>query len=273
LEKFLNKMERSIGRHPIRHLMRYICALYIFGLILHYTNPEFYQNYLSLDPSAIIHGQIWRIFTFLIEAPDTNVFLFIFVVYLYYMIGETLENTWGSFKFNVYYFTGVIFTILGSFLAYFISGNVYVMDTYYLNMSLFLAFAFIYPDTELLFMFLIPVKIKWLAYIDMAYFAFIIITAPDMGTRISAALAVMNFVIFFFGFMRKKKISPAQFKRQQAYAKAVKKPQNSSISKHRCAVCGRTSESNPELEFRFCSKCNGNYEYCQDHLFTHEHIK
>ena len=141
------------------------------------------------------------------------------------------------------------------------------MDTYYINMSLFLAFAFVFPDMEMLLMFLIPIKIKWVAYLDIALFVYEMVVG-NIGTKISIAMALLNFVIFFFGFMRKR-VSPAQMHRRAAYKKAVKKMP----SRHRCAVCGRTEETNPELEFRFCSKCNGNYEYCQDHLFTHTHVQ
>lgn len=291
MEKFLNKMERKIGRFAIPHLIIYICGLYIVGLVISLVNPVFYSQYLSLDVSAILKGEIWRIFTFLVQAPDSNVIFFIFVLYLYYMIGMELERTWGTFRFNVYYFTGVIFTILGAFIAYAITGQVYATDTYYLNMSMFLAYAFVYPDTELLLFFLIPIKIKWLAYIDMAFFVYVIVVG-DMGTKLSAVLALMNFIIFFFGFMKKNGKTPKQAYRRYKYQKAVRRPPQSRTDAargahkgrsrgygdtgamvHKCAVCGRTSITNPELEFRFCSKCNGNYEYCQDHLFNHEHVK
>ena len=119
----------------------------------------------------------------------------------------------------------------------------------------------------MLLMFLIPIKIKWLAYLDIALFVYEMVVG-NIGTKISIAMALLNFVIFFFGFMRKR-VSPAQMHRRAVYKKAVKKMP----SRHRCAVCGRTEETNPELEFRFCSKCNGNYEYCQDHLFTHTHVQ
>lgn len=267
LDKFLNKMERKYGRYAIHGLMKYICVLYIIGLFINVAAPQVYYFYLSLNPERILHGEIWRLVTFLLQSPNTNVIFFIFTLYLYYMLGQTLENVWGAFKFNVYYLSGVIFTIIGSFIAYFITGTVYIMDTYYINMSLFLAFAFIFPDMELLLMFLIPIKIKWLAYLDIALFVYEIITG-SIGTKISIILALLNFAIFFFSIM-KPKASPAQMKRRAAYTKAVKK----TPSKHRCAVCGRTDETNPELEFRFCSKCNGNYEYCQDHLFTHTHVQ
>lgn len=267
LDKFLNKMERKYGRYAIHGLMKYICVLYIIGLFIFVAAPQVYYYYLSLNPERILHGEIWRLVTFLLQSPNTNVIFFIFTLYLYYMLGQTLENVWGAFKFNVYYLSGVIFTIIGSFIAYFITGTVYIMDTYYINMSLFLAFAFIFPDMELLLMFLIPIKIKWLAYLDIALFVYEIITG-SIGTKISIILALLNFAIFFFSIM-KSKASPAQMKRRAAFTRTVKK----TPSKHRCAVCGRTDETNPELEFRFCSKCNGNYEYCQDHLFTHTHVQ
>ena len=267
MDNFLNKMERKFGRYAIHGLMKYICILYIIGLFINVAAPQVYYYYLSLNPERILHGEIWRIFTFLLQSPNTSIIFFIFTLYLYYMLGQTLESVWGAFKFNVYYLSGVIFTIIGSFIAYFVTGNVYLMDTYYINMSLFLAFAFIFPDMELLLMFLIPVKIKWLAYLDIALFVYEIIIG-SIGTKISIILALLNFVIFFFSMM-KTRVSPKQMKRRAAYTKAVKK----APSKHRCAVCGRTDETNPELEFRFCSKCNGNYEYCQDHLFTHTHVQ
>ena len=273
MDKFLNKLERKIGRYAIPDLMKYICVLYCAGLVINIANPAFYYNWLSLNPPMIMRGQVWRLVTFLIQPPNTSLLFFIFTLYLYYMLGQTLERTWGSFRFNVYYFSGVLFTIIGAFAAYFATGSVYLLDTYYINMSLFLAFAFIYPDVELLLMFLIPVKIKWLAYLDMAFFAYSFIIG-NLGTKISVALAILNFVIFFFGFMRTR-VGGAKTRMQHIRRQTVRKPAGQPQGRviHKCAVCGRDSNSHPELEFRYCSKCNGNYEYCQDHLFTHEHVQ
>lgn len=262
-------MERKFGRYAIPNLMKYICFLYVIGLFVNLAAPQVYLYYLSLNPARILRGEVWRLVTFLIQSPNDNILFFVFTLYLYYMLGQTLENHWGAFRFNVYYFSGVIFTIIGSFIAYFVTGQVYLMDTYYINMSLFLAFAFLYPDMQMLLMFLIPIKIKWLAYLDIAFLIYSVIIG-DVGTKIAVVIALLNFAIFFFSFM-KVRVSPSQMKRRAAYTKAVRN--TSRISKHRCAVCGRTDETNPELEFRFCSKCNGNYEYCQDHLFTHTHVQ
>ena len=273
MEKILNKMERKIGRYAIHDLMKYICVLYCAGLVISFVNPQFYYTWLCLNPPMILRGQVWRLVTFLIQPPNTSVIFFIFTLYLYYMLGQTLERTWGAFRFNVYYFSGVIFTIIGAFIAYFATGAVYLLDTYYINMSLFLAFAFIYPDVQLLLMFLIPIKIKWLAYLDIAFFIYSFVVG-NLGTKIAVVLAILNFLIFFFGFMRSR-VGYAKARVQSIKRQTVRKPAASSASqpRHRCVVCGRDSNTNPELEFRYCSRCNGNFEYCQDHLFTHEHVQ
>ena len=211
MEKFLNKMERKFGRYAIPGLMKYICVLYIIGLFINIASPQVYYYYLSLNPYRILHGEVWRLVTFLIQSPNSNVIFFIFTLYLYYMLGQTLERVWGAFRFNLYYFAGVLFTIIGSFAAYFITGQVYLMDTYYINMSLFLAFAFVFPDMEMLLMFLIPIKIKWLAYLDIALFVYEMVVG-NIGTKNSIAMALLNFVIIFFGFMRKR-VSPAQMRK------------------------------------------------------------
>ncbi len=271
LKRFLDKLERRLGRYAIHNLMVYVCVLYVAGLALELLNPGFYLNWLSLNPPMILRGQIWRLVTFLIQPPDTNVIFFILTLYLYYMLGKALEQTWGAFRFNVYYFSGVIFTIIGSFIAWGITGQVYLMDTYYINMSLFLAFALVYPDMQLLFMFLIPIRVKWLALLDLVFFAYTIIRGP-LGTSICAILALFNFFIYFLVYIRPRfSYGRAGRRRRQATPKKIHVVQKE--PRHRCAVCGRTSDSNPELEFRFCSKCNGNYEYCQDHIFNHKHVE
>ncbi len=232
--------------------------------------PGVYDTYFALDPSKILHGQVWRILTFLMQSPNTSLIFFIFTLYLYYMIGTNLEQQWGSFRFNLYYLTGVLGTVLGSIIAYLVTGKIYYMDSYYINMALFLAFAVLYPNLQFYLFFVIPVKVKWLAWLDGAFFAYTIITGT-IGTKIAAVLALANFLIYFAS-VYGQKYSPKQMHRKMAYQNAVKKTRPEP-AKRKCAVCGRTEEDHPELEFRYCSKCNGNYMYCQEHLFTHEHIK
>jgi len=282
---WLSKLERRFGKYAIPNLMYYIIIMYAGGFILQLINPSFYYQYLSLDASAILHGQIWRIITFMIQPPSTSVIFIIFALYLYYMIGTQLERAWGAFRFNVYFFAGILFHVLAAILVYLITGISLPIDTWYLNMSLFFAFAALYPNVQFLLFFVIPVKVKWLALLDGAYFLYTVILAflPSYGggifgiiykaNAVAAVVSILNFIIFFLGSRNMKPYSPKQVKCKREFQKKIR-PVNTYANgaKHRCAVCGRTELDNPNLEFRYCSKCNGNYEYCQDHLFTHTHV-
>lgn len=282
---WLSKLERRFGKYAIPNLMYYIIIMYAGGFILQLINPSFYYQYLSLDASAILHGQIWRIITFMIQPPSTSVIFIIFALYLYYMIGTQLERAWGAFRFNVYFFAGILFHVLAAILVYLITGISLPIDTWYLNMSLFFAFAALYPNVQFLLFFVIPVKVKWLALLDGAYFLYTVILAflPSYGggifgiiykaNAVATVVSILNFIIFFLGSRNMKPYSPKQVKRKREFQKKIR-PVNTYANgaKHRCAVCGRTELDNPNLEFRYCSKCNGNYEYCQDHLFTHTHV-
>lgn len=289
--KWMNKLERKFGKYAIPNLMFYIIILYVVGFVLDLLNPYFYYNYLSLDMSAILRGQVWRLITFIIQPPDTSLLFVIFTLYLYYMIGRQLEYVWGSFRFNVYFFMGVIFHIIGALLAYVIFKVSLPLGTYYLNMSLFFAYAAIYPNQQFYLFGIIPVKVKWLAWIDAAYFGYTILQAflPAYGgvpgyygfiykaSALEAFVSLLNFLVFFLMTRNMKRFSPKEIKRKQAYRREVQagrqQAQYANGAKHRCHVCGRTELDDENLEFRYCSKCNGNYEYCQDHLFTHEHVK
>ncbi len=283
---WLNKLERKFGRYAISNLMTYIIVLYALGFALQLVNPMFYYQYLSLDVAAILSGQVWRVVTFIIQPPSTSMIFVIFALYLYYMIGRSLENAWGAFRFNLYFFAGVLFHVIAAFIVYFITGISLPLDTWYLNLSLFFAFAALYPDIQFLLFMVIPVKVKWLALLDGAYFVYTIIQAflPSYGggmygfiyqaNAIAAAVSLLNFVIFFLGSKNMRPYTPSQVKRKKEFQKKMR-PVNEYAggARHRCAICGRTELDDPDLEFRYCSKCNGNYEYCQDHLFTHTHVK
>lgn len=283
---WLSKLERRFGKYAIPNLMFYIIIMYGAGFVLNLINPTFYYQYLSLDAAAILHGQIWRIITFMIQPPSTSLIFIIFALYLYYMIGVELERAWGAFRFNLYFFSGVIFHVIAEILVYLFTGMSLPIDTWYLNMSLFFAFAALYPDVKFLLFFIIPIKVKWLALFDGAYFVYTIILAflPSYGgstfgviykaNAVAAVVSILNFIIFFLGSRNMKQYSPKQVKRKKEFKQKMR-PVNTYANgaRHRCAVCGRTELDNPDLEFRYCSKCNGNYEYCQDHLFTHTHVK
>ena len=167
---FLDKMERKIGKHPITGLMKYVIACYIIGFVIRYLFPTLIP-YITLEPYAILHyGQIWRLISWVLIPPGTSLIWAVIMIIFYYHLGTALEQTWGAFRFNVFIFSGVIFTIISAFVLYFILGSPVVLttggyfSTYYLNLSIFLAFALYYPEQQVLLYFLIPVKMKWLAY-------------------------------------------------------------------------------------------------------------
>ncbi len=286
---WINKLERKFGKYAIPNLMWYIIILYGVGFAISIVSPEVYYNWLALDASAILHGQIWRVATFLLQPPDSSIIFMVFALYLYYVIGRQLEYAWGTFRFNLYFFMGVLFHIVAALLAYIIFGWSLPMGTFYLNLSLFFAYAALYPNQEFLLFMVIPIKVKYLAWLDAAYFGYTILQAflPAYGGSIigfvykanalAAFVSLLNFLVFYLSSRNMKKYAPKEVYRRQKYRREVYEAKRNSTeangARHRCAVCGRTELDDPNLEFRYCSKCNGNYEYCQDHLFTHEHIK
>ena len=304
---FYGKLERKFGKYAIKNLTLVLVICYIGGYILQMIDPSFIY-YITLDPVKILRGQVWRIISWiLIPPPVDHMFFGILMRMFCYSIGTTLERTWGSFNFNLYVFSGIIYTIIGSFLmlgyCHLKFGDAMAADvftsllsvfcslysTYYINMSLFLAFACTFPEHEVLFMFLIPVKVKWLGIVDGVYILYEMINGmvryrSSFGFVYLFAIgsAMLNFVIFFFTsrkyILRTKRATKSQrkFKAQMRdfeYKKqSMEQDKNSKISKHKCAICGRTERDGDDLTFRFCSKCDGNYEYCQDHLYTHIHF-
>ena len=278
MNNFLNKMERKIGKYAIKNLSLYLIIGYVIGYILRFTGSI---EFLNLNPYKILIGQVWRVFTWILMPPSSFSIFTIIMLFFYYSLGTSLERTWGTFRYNVYIFSGMLFTLLGAFALYFI--YVYLghnpapivggfvseaFSTYYVNLSIFLAFAACYPDMRVMLYFIIPIKIKWMAYLDIAILA-ISFFSGNMAIKVAIISSLLNFLLFFLTTRNFKRVSPKEIHRKVEYRRqtndAVK------IHKHKCAVCGRTEDDGDDLEFRFCSKCNGNYEYCQNHLFTHTH--
>lgn len=281
---FLNKMERQYGRYAIHNLTKYMIGCYVIGYILLYIGQAFGANffqYLLLSPYHIMHGQIWRIVSWILIPPSSSNIIFVLIMLsFYYYLGTALEQTWGAFRYNVYILGGMLCMVIGAFILYFISGpnemfsliNGMSFSTYYINLSIFLAFAMNYPDMEVLFMMIIPIKIKYLALLDVAYLLYDLIRG-GWGTRTVIIASLLNFIIYFLMTRNYRRISPQEIHRKQQFKKAVHPQMTPGGTRHKCAVCGRTEKDGEHLDFRYCSKCNGNYEYCQDHLFTHQHIK
>lgn len=272
---WLDKLEKKFGRFAIPNLTMYLIGAYIIGFGIYYFLPGLFK-WLTLEPYFILKGQVWRVISWVLVPPSGSLISIIFIVLLYYSLGTALERAWGTFRYNVYIFSGILFTVIGAFALYFIAGTGMIgygglFSTYYINMSIFLAFAVSYPDMELLLYFIIPIKMKWMAILYAVFILYGFITG-NFISKVAIAASLLNFVVFFLS--TKKGYSPKQQMRKKKYQKQSRPHMTySNGARHRCAVCGRTELDDPNLEFRFCSKCNGNYEYCQEHLFTHEHVK
>lgn len=268
----LNRLERKLGEYAIPNLMYYVVILYAIGMFVQMFAPMFYIQYLMLDASAILRGQIWRIITFMIWPPSSSLFFNLLAIYLYYNLGITLERVWGTFRFNVYFFMGILGHVLAALLIYLLTGNVYLLTTDYLNFSLFFAFAATFPDMQFYLFFAIPIKAKWLAIFDGAYFLYGLMFG-GMADRIAIIMSLLNFLVYFL-MTRGGKYNPKEIRRKQQFHAQMREASQPPKQgwRHRCAVCGRTDADDPNLVFRYCSKCEGDYEYCQDHLYTHQHV-
>ena len=237
------KFEKKFSKYAIKNLMFYIIVLYAIGFVMNTFFNGLYDAYFSLDFAMIFKGQVWRLITFILQPPSNSIIFVVFVLYFYYLIGSVLERIWGSFRFNVYFFTGVILNILASLIIYLIWGLSFKLSTNYINLALFMAFAMEQPDMEVLLFFIIPIKIKWMAILDAVIFGITIVfgylvpflprnvwyslyaagfLAPSAimcyANATAALVSMLNFIIFFFLYKK----GPAKSSTQRNFDKAMR---------------------------------------------------
>lgn len=286
---FLTKLERKYGKFAIPNLTLILILGFVVGYLIEIVVGVQALEYISMNPAMIMKGQIYRLITWIVIPPTTNNLLFVVIaLFFYFSIGRTLEYTMGDFCYTLYVVSGIIFTDIGMMITYAImralgqaqtlqmyyAAGLYGASTYYLCMSLFLAYAFLFPNQQVMLYFVIPIKVKWLGYLDVAY---LIVEILRFGLyhyytgMVTVIMSVLNFIVFAMLMKGKTKMTRAQKQRKRQYRREVRQTQI--LTRHKCAVCGQTEEDDPSLEFRYCSRCKGNFEYCQNHLFTHEHKK
>lgn len=288
MKKLYDGVQRFCAAHPrfgIPNLMRVIVignvAVYVL-MLLTQANDANALSFLTFNLNALLHGEVWRLVTFVFVPAYSSPFALLISLYFYYWIGSTLERQWGTAKFNLYYISGALLTVLGVVLASLITGNPYLTaaGTGYVNLSMFFAFAVLFPDTTVLLFFILPVRMKWLAYLDGALFAFDIIKAIGAHNWAGVVLpivALLNFAVFIWPEVHylkeraKYQNSRKTVQFRQAQQQQAKQAQQQGY-RHKCAVCGRTDTDYPDLQFRYCSKCVGYHCFCQDHIFNHVHF-
>ena len=279
MRAFMRWIDRTCARHPrfgVDGLMKYlVIGNAVIWLLTLMDTTGTVKYYLALNPQMILRGQIWRLVTFAL-IPNSNSIWTLLMLYFYYFIGTSLEREWGQAKFNMYFFSGMLFTIVYSFVAYLIVPVPMSIGSSYIYLSMFFSFAAFYPEQRVLLFFFIPLKIKWLAYVDAAFFLVSVFTSA-FPYCLLPVMAVLNFLLFC-GDILFANLSPARmrqrkktvnFKREAARVRAQ---QERAPYRFKCAVCGRTDTDSPHLEFRYCSRCAGYHCFCQDHINNHIHF-
>jgi hypothetical protein len=266
--KLLDRLERSVGRFAIPRITVYIIAFqtlaYILSLAAQSRGGEHSEDFLSqlyLVGNLVLHGQVWRVFTFVVIPPLTNPLFFFFAMYMLYLMGSALESHWGTFRYNVYLLVGWVVAV-GVALA--LPAN--PATNGYLIGSIFLAFAFLYPDFQIYIFFILPVKVKWLALITWIGFLYTFCVGDWLEKGLVLA-ATANFLLFFHHDLWLS--MRGGHRRMLARTKTI---QPLDHVYNRCTTCGVTEKSDPMMEFRYCDKCAGTPCYCIQHISAHVHI-
>ena len=284
----MDKLYKKFGKYAVYDLQKYLILAYSVGLVLSMLNVNVDQ-FFGFSMDAILHGQIWRLVTWLFCADGGSLISLLFL-YCAYSMARSFEQMVGTFRMNVFLVGGILLNLLGALFVYGLSllligeGISIRLTNYDMLFSIFMALALCMPEAQVYLYFLIPVKMKWMlaVYIGFSvfelysYFSFGngdlllgLLFMLKYGSTILASL--MNLFLFFrlskIRLNRKQKKTQTEFRRQMA---SVPKS-GAGSARHKCAICGRTENDDPNLSFRYCSKCTGNKEYCQDHLFTHTH--
>jgi hypothetical protein len=272
--------------------MRYIVTISAVVLVVSWLDKTGggFRELLTFYPDRIARGELWRIITWVFIPSGggtgfTDLLWGAVSLYFYYFIGKTLEHEWGAGKFTIFYASGVVLNIVYGLIVWFVFYSqigpaakfLFVgFGPAYINLSMFFAFAVLYPDMKIMLFFIIPVKMKWLALVDAALFLYTVIAALAAGQFLLAFLpvvAIANFLLFcgipnFRLFRARAKSNVIHFK---SAAKKIQKRAAAEGYRHKCEVCGRTDVTNPELQFRYCSRCEGFHCFCEEHIENHQH--
>ena len=290
----MKNLRRRFNRFCFEHRNKGIPNLMLYislGCGLVYLMTQFTQNtilysLLIFDRDAILHGQIWRLFTYPLTFYNSNLLLMAVALFCYYSIGRAMEAIWGTLRFNLFYLCGVVLMDIWC-MAF--GGRA---DVTYLNLSLFLSYATMFPDAQFLLFFIIPIKAWIFALLDLLLAVYGLLAYP-FPYNFFSIISLANYFLFFgkdvlnvvplswrlrIRQLFNKNAAPAPQRPKvipfsQSNSGSAASPKQEAPYTHKCTVCGRTDASHPELEFRYCSRCSGYHCYCEDHISNHAHIE
>ncbi len=256
-------LERRLERYAIPNMTGLIIAGQVIVFAGLHANPNVMEN-IVFSREGVLRGEAWRLVSHLFIPPSMSVLWAFFAWYVFYLMGNALEQTWGTFRYNVYLLTGWLATTAAGFI---VPGGASYNG--FLGGSVFLAFAALYPNFQLSIFFLLPIRVYWLALITWLFFGWRFVFGVN-EERIAIAASVANFLLFFHRDILAR-IRGGRRSMSSGFDRIRRESANKTIS-HVCHICGVTSDTNPDADFRYCSKCEGEYCYCEDHIRNHEHI-
>ena len=314
--KFITKLEKKFGKYAIKNLPLVLTLLFAFNYIFSVAAPNVYEK-IILSPYDVFYGhEYWRLVTWIFTAPSAFDEWTVLSLVCLYFIGSSAQRGMGTFMYNLYTLgsmllnfvtvlvvSAFLFITKGADMLYIYEAQIGgVFINYTIPVCVFFAFAMAYAESTVYFMFLFPLKAKYIACIDFALLLYEYFDVPIVTFRALLVVAVANFFIFYnilknysygrgtrysyqnYTLKKKKKRSGSPFSERKNkdnvynMSDYLNRKQNGGakqmpdgITRHRCAICGKTENDGEDLVFRFCTKCNGNYEYCNEHIYTHEH--
>jgi hypothetical protein len=276
----LDRLQRRFGWFAVPNVTIFLMA----GQAVLYVASRLPQGVsldrVVLDPAKVMQGEVWRLATFMFAPPNERPLFVIFYFILFHLFGTTLEQQWGTFKYNAFLFIGWFANVAAAFIGWAIlgqqlglAGNADAMkllsapaSNMFLYSSLFLAFARLYPDFTLNLFFILPIRIKWLALLQWLTYAYLCVRGGWM-TRMLIIATVLNYLLFFG---REHWRELRQGHRRRSFRTSARRA--TAPAKHTCVTCGLSSDESPRTLFRYCSKCSGQRCYCPEHIRDHEHV-
>lgn len=260
--KLIDRLDRKFGRYAVTNITIYLIAaqtlLYVL-IMMGKVDPG--QLWFSAD--RLYQGEWWRLATFLFNPPSWNPLFAFFAWYLFYLMGSALEEMWGAFRYNLFLLIGYCLMIVAAFVT-----PAYPLSNAFIAGSVFLAFAHLFPDFQLMLFFVLPVRVKWLALFTWLGYGYLLLVG-DWSTRMMVLSSVGNFLLFFARDIR----LTIRHGRRQVAKRAAGVVSRNDQPYHSCSVCGISDKTHPNMDFRYCPECNGQYCYCTEHIFNHEHVK
>ena len=262
---FFRQLERRLQFLAVPHVILALVAgqtFFYLSALLVLVDP----SRLVLSWSLVADGEWWRLASFTLVPPDASPVFIAFALYMFYFFGSTLEHEWGELRLNLFLLAGWALTVGSAFMY-----PDELVHNGFIGNSVFLAFGYLFPDFVLYLFFILPVKVKWLALVNWLYLGYVCVTGSSVD-RVLILASTGNFLLFFGPRIVSDLKSGKRRLSRQATLRTERRQAEAAGPRHRCVVCGKTSDSHPQEDFRYCSKCAGDQCYCSEHLRAHVHI-